>query len=207
MLLKIHPENPSKRHLNIVKDVLMDGGIIVYPTDTIYGFACMINNQKALNKIASLKKISPKKANFTLVFDNISDLANYTKPISNSVFKILKRSLPGPYTFILESNNKTPKLFSNKKKQIGIRIPDNLISRKIVSEIGSPLVSTSVKNEDDEILEYIVNPELIHEKYNNQVDLVIDGGYGENTPSTIVNCINQEIEIIREGKGDINLIY
>jgi tRNA threonylcarbamoyl adenosine modification protein (Sua5/YciO/YrdC/YwlC family) len=206
MIIKLYPENPSPKHLKTIADCLRNGGVIIYPTDTIYGFACDSTNAKAASKIAQIKKQNPKKSKHTLVFENLSQLSQYTKPLSNPTFKLLKKAWPGPYTFILEANNKIPKSFLNKKKQIGARIPDNLISTSIVKELGEPLLSTSVKNENDEILEYIVNPELIYEKFKNDIDILVDGGYGSNIPSTIIDCTTNNPEILREGKGNPDIL-
>ena len=200
MLLKIHPDNPSLRHIRMVVECLNDGGIIIYPTDTVYGLGCDIYKSKAIDKVARIKGIKKEKANFSFICHDLSQLSEFTKPISNDVFRLMKNNLPGPYTFILKATNKVPKLFQSKKKTVGIRIPDNNIINKIVKELGNPVMSTSIHDED-EIIEYTTDPELIHEKYINLVDIVIDGGYGDNEPSTILDCTSDEITIIREGKG------
>ena len=200
MLLKIHPDNPSLRHIRMVVECLNNGGIIIYPTDTVYGLGCDIYKSKAIDKIARIKGIKKEKANFSFICHDLSQLSEFTKPISNDVFRLMKNNLPGPYTFILKATNKVPKLFQSKKKTVGIRIPDNNIINKIVKELGNPVMSTSIHDED-EIIEYTTDPELIHEKYINLVDIVIDGGYGDNEPSTILDCTSDEITIIREGKG------
>ncbi|MCK4288326.1 MAG: threonylcarbamoyl-AMP synthase [Bacteroidales bacterium] len=200
MLIKIHPKNPSPRQIKTVVEYLYDGGIIIYPTDTVYGLGCDIFKSKAVEKIALIKGIKKEKANFSFICHDLSQLSDYTKPISNEIYKLMKICLPGPFTFILNANNKVPKLFQSKKKSVGIRIPDNNIISEIVKELGNPIMSTSIHDED-EIIEYTTDPELIHEKYENIVDIVIDGGYGDNEASTIVDCTTDEIMILREGKG------
>ena len=200
MLLKIHPDNPSLRHIKMVVECLNDGGIIIYPTDTVYGLGCDIYKSKAIDKVARIKGIKKEKANFSFICHDLSQLSEFTKPISNDVFRLMRNNLPGAYTFILKATNKVPKLFQSKKKTVGIRIPDNNIINEIVRELGNPVMSTSI-HDDDEIIEYTTDPELIYEKYINLVDIVIDGGYGGNEPSTILDCTSDEITIIREGKG------
>lgn len=200
MLLKIYPENPNPKHVRMVVECLLDGGIIIYPTDTIYGLGCDIFKAKAIERIANLKGIKAEKANFSFICNDLSQLADYTKPIPNSVFKLMKSNLPGPFTFILNASNNVPKLIQSKKKTVGIRIPDNTIPIEIVRELGNPIMSTSI-HDDDKIIEYTTDPELIYERYNKLVDIVIDGGYGDNEPSTIVDCTEDEPVIVREGKG------
>lgn len=200
MLLKIHPDNPNPRHIQTVLDCLNDGGIIIYPTDTVYGIGCDIYKTKAVEKIALIKGIKKEKANFSFICSNLSHISDFTRPINNEVYKMMKRNLPGPFTFILDANNKVPKLFQSKKKTVGIRVPDNNIIHEIVQKLGNPIMSSSVYDED-EIIEYTTDPELIYEKYGHLVDIVIDGGYGDNLPSTIVDCTQDEITVIREGKG------
>lgn len=204
MLLRLYNENPNPREVRKVVEVLRNGGIIIYPTDTVYGLGCDITNPKAVEKVARFKGVKIEKANFSFICSDLSHLSDYTRPISNSVFKLIKKSLPGPFTFILEANNNVPKYFKGKKKTVGIRIPDNNIIRQIIYELGNPILSTSIYDED-EILEYLTDPELIYEKYKDIADIVIDGGYGELTPSTIIDCSKDEIEIIREGKGELKL--
>ena len=181
-------------------DLLQEGGIIIYPTDTVYGLGCDITNSKAVEKVARFKGIKIEKANFSFICSDLSHLSDYTKPISNTIFKLMKKNLPGPFTFILEANNNVPKYFKGKKKTVGIRIPDNNIIREIVRELGNPILSTSIRDED-EILEYTTDPELIYEKYQDIADIVIDGGYGELVPSTVVDCTGTSVEIVRQGKG------
>jgi len=184
----------------MVVECLMDGGIIIYPTDTIYGLGCDIFKSKAIERIAQIKGIKAEKANFSFVCNDLSQLSDYTKPIPNNIFKLMKSNLPGAFTFILNANSSVPKLIQSKKKTVGIRIPDNNIPLEIVKELGHPIMSTSI-HDDDKIIEYTTDPELIYEKYNKLVDIVIDGGYGDNEPSTVVDCTSYEPEIIREGKG------
>ncbi len=205
MLLKIYPENPNPKAIQRVVECLQDGGVIIYPTDTIYGIGCDIFKQKSIERITQILGDKKKKSAMTFICHDLSNLSDYTKPISNNVFKAMKKALPGPFTFILEANNNVPKILQSNKKSVGIRVPDNNIVREIVEQLGHPILSTSVKD-DDEIVEYSTDPELIHEKYGDLVDIVIDGGYGDNVPSTIVNCVDGEIEIVREGKGDVDLI-
>jgi len=205
MLITIHPDNPDKRKITQIISTLKKGGIIIYPTDTVYSMACDLNSRKAVEKMAQIKGIKVEKANFSLICSDLSHVSDFTVQFGNNIYKLMKRALPGPYTFILNANTSVPKLFKSKKKTIGIRVPDNNIARMIVEELGNPLISTSV-HDDDEILEYITNPELIHEKYENTVDIVIDGGYGQNEASTIIDCTSNNPEVIREGIGDINII-
>jgi tRNA threonylcarbamoyl adenosine modification protein (Sua5/YciO/YrdC/YwlC family) len=200
MLLRLYNENPNPREIRKVVSVLRDGGIIIYPTDTVYGLGCDITNAKAVEKVARFKGLKVEKTNFSFICSDLSHLSDYTRPISNTIFKLIKKNLPGPFTFILEANNNVPKYFKGKKKTVGIRIPDNNIIREIIYELGNPILSTSIRD-DDEILEYTTDPELIYEKYQEIVDIVIDGGHGELTPSTIVDCTNDEVVITREGKG------
>ena len=200
VFVKLYNENPNPRDVRKIADILRDGGIIIYPTDTVYGLGCDITNNKAVDKVARIKGIKIEKANFSFICSDLSHLSDYSKPIPNSVFKLMKKNLPGPFTFILEANNNVPKYFKGKKKTVGIRVPDNNIIREIVSELGNPIVSTSIYDED-EILEYTTDPELIYEKYKDVADVVIDGGYGELVPSTIVDCSQDELVILREGKG------
>jgi tRNA threonylcarbamoyl adenosine modification protein (Sua5/YciO/YrdC/YwlC family) len=181
-------------------ETLRNGGIIIYPTDTVYGLGCDISNVKAVEKVARFKGIKIEKANFSFICSDLSHLSDFSKPISNSVFKLMKKNLPGPFTFILEANNNVPKYFKGKKKTVGIRIPDNNIIRDIVYELGNPILSTSIRDEDD-ILEYTTDPELIYEKYQDFADIVVDGGYGELVPSTVVDCTGPVTKIIRQGKG------
>ncbi|MGE5426655.1 MAG: L-threonylcarbamoyladenylate synthase [Methylococcaceae bacterium] len=200
MLIKIYPQNPNEKDIRLVVDILQKGGIIIYPTDTVYGLGCDITNFKAVERIARFKNISVEKSNFSFICSDLSHLSDFSKPVSNQLFKLLKRYLPGPFTFILHANSNVPKYFKGKKKTVGIRIPDNSIIREIVKVLGNPILSTSIHDED-EIIEYSTDPELIHEKFKEITDLVIDGGYGDNVPSTIVDCTADVPVIVRQGKG------
>lgn len=204
MLIKIYPENPNPKDIRQVVDVLKNGGIIIYPTDTVYGMGCDITNAKAVEKVARYRNVKIEKSNFSFICSDMSHLADFTKPIPNNIFKILKRYLPGPFTFILNANSNVPKYFKGKKKTVGIRIPDNPIILEIARELGNPIMSTSI-HDDDEIVEYSTDPELIHEKFSNIVDLVVDGGYGDNMPSTIVDCTEDIPVIVRQGKGVLEI--
>jgi len=202
MLLRIHPDTPDPRRIHGVVETLSQGGIIIYPTDTVYAIGCDIFQHKAIEKIARIKKIDIAKAHFSFVCHDLSHLSDYSKPLDNNIFKMLKRNLPGPFTFILEANNEVPKRFRKNKKTVGIRVPANNIVLEIVKQLGHPILSTSLIADDD-IVEYYTDPELIHEKYVKLVDLVIDGGIGGLEPSTVVDCSKDELEIIREGLGKI----
>ena len=205
MLIQIHPDNPDKRKIDLVISILKKGGIIIYPTDTVYSMACDLTSRKAVERMAQIKGIKVEKADFSLICYDLSHISDFTVQFSNPIYKMMNRALPGPFTFILNANTNIPKLFKSHKKTIGIRVPDNNIARTIVQELGNPLISTSVHDED-EILEYITDTELIHEKYENIVDVVIDGGYGKNEASTIVDCTGEEPIIIREGIGNLSLL-
>ena len=205
MLLRIHPDNPDERNLRTVVECLQDGGIVVYPTDTIYGIGCDIFKTRSVEKIYKLKGVDSNKANFSLVCCDLSQISYFTRHIETPVYKAMKKALPGPFTFILEAGREVPKLFLSRKKTVGIRVPDNYICREIVRMLGHPIVSTSV-HDNDEVLEYTTDPELIHERYGNRVDLVIDGGFGGNVPSTVIDCSNGDMTLIRSGKGDPDLI-
>lgn len=198
--IKIYPQNPNEKEINKVVEILRDGGIIIYPTDTVYGLGCDITKSRALERIAQIKGIKLDKANFSFICSDLSNLSDYVKQIDTSTFKILKRSLPGAYTFILPGNNNLPKEFK-KKNTVGIRVPDNNIALEIVRKLGNPIVSTSI-HDDDEVLEYSTDPELIFEKWQHLVDAVIDGGYGDNTASTVIDLSGDEPILVREGKGD-----
>ena len=202
--IKIYEENPNPKEIERVVDVLRKGGLIIYPTDTVYGLGCDITNARALEQIARLKNVKLAKANFSFICNDLSHLSDYVRQIDTPTYKILKRALPGAYTFILPGNNNLPKAFK-KKKTVGIRVPDNSIIREIVRVLGNPIVSTSIYDEDD-LIEYTTDPELIYEKWKDKVDLVIDGGYGGNQASTVVDLSGDELEIIREGKGSLALL-
>lgn len=202
--IKIYPENPNEKEIAKVVKVLKDGGLVIYPTDTVYGLGCDITNTKALEKIAKIKGIKLEKANFSFVCSDLKNISDYVRQIDTPTFKILKRALPGPYTFILPGNNNLPKEFK-KKNTVGIRVPDNNIALELVRQLGNPIVSTSI-HDDDEVLEYTTDPELIFEKWQNLVDVVIDGGYGDNYASTVIDLSNGEPEVIREGKGSLDVL-
>ena len=205
MLVKIYPENPNPRAIEQVVEVLKKGGIIIYPTDTVYGLGCDITNQRAIEKICRLRGIKPDKANFSFICSDLRHISDYIKPIDTTTFRVLKKALPGPFTFIFNANNNVPKLLSSNKKTVGIRVPDNAIAREIVLQLGNPILSTSI-HDDDDVIEYSTDPELIHEKYEETVDIIVDGGYGDNIPSTVVDCTSGDFEIIRQGKGDLESI-
>ena len=197
-------ENPNPKEIDRVVEVLKKGGLIIYPTDTVYGLGCDITNTKGLERIARIKNIKLAKANLSFICNDLSHMSDYVKQIDTPTYKILKRALPGPYTFVLPGNNNLPRAFKNKKT-VGIRVPDNNIIREIVKELGNPIVSTSIRDEDD-VIEYTTDPELIYEKWKNIVDLVIDGGFGGNQPSTVIDLSKDEIEIVREGKGSLEIL-
>ncbi|CAM3429518.1 L-threonylcarbamoyladenylate synthase [Aequorivita lipolytica] len=201
--IKIYEENPNPKEIKRVVKILRDGGVIIYPSDTVYALGCDINNNRAMERVAQLRGVKLEKANFSFVCEDLSNLSDYVKQIDTPTFKLLKRNLPGPYTFILPGNNNLPTVFK-KKKEVGIRVPDNSITRAIVHELGNPIISTSIKDED-EVIEYTTDPELILEKWDNLVDLVIDGGYGGNIPSTVIDLTGTEPVVIREGKGSLEL--
>ncbi|MHA6727811.1 L-threonylcarbamoyladenylate synthase [Chryseobacterium sp. A301] len=200
-ILKIYPDNPQENLLTEVVNTLKKGGLIIYPSDTIYALGCDINNLKAMEKLAQIKKIKLEKSQFSIICNDLSHLSHFTRPIETSVFRILKNNVPGPFTFILEANKSLPLAYKGKKT-IGIRVPDHIVPQMLVEKLGHPIASTSIRDED-EILEYSTDPELIAEKYDHLVDLVIDSGYGDNIASTIVDLTSGEPEIIREGKGQL----
>ncbi|WP_299624188.1 L-threonylcarbamoyladenylate synthase [uncultured Tenacibaculum sp.] len=202
--LKIYNDNPNQREIEKVVKVLQSGGLIIYPTDTVYGLGCDFTNMKAMEKVARIKGVKLEKSNFSFVCNDLSHLSDYVKQIETPVYKILKRALPGPYTFILPGSTNLPKAFK-KRKTVGIRVPDNNIARTIVEQLGNPIISTSIHDED-EVIEYTTDPELIFEKWQHIVDLVIDGGYGDNHASTVIDLTQSEPEVIREGKGSLDVI-
>lgn len=204
MLIKVYEDNPSPQVTRQVVEVLRKGGLVIYPTDTLYGLGCDMFNHKAVERLARVKGIKYKKANFSFICYDLSSLAEYSKPISNQVFKVMKRNLPGPFTFILEASNKVPKILKSKKKNVGIRVPDNNIIREIVKELGNPVLTTSIHDGND-MIEYTTDPELIHEKYEGIADIVLDGGYGNTVASTIVDCTGGDMEIVREGEQELML--
>lgn len=201
--IKIYEENPNPKEIKRVVKTLRDGGVIIYPSDTVYALGCDINNNRAMERVAQLRGVKLEKANFSFVCEDLSNLSDYVKQIDTPTFKILKRNLPGPYTFILPGNNNLPTVFK-KKKEVGIRVPDNSITRAIVHELGNPIISTSIKDED-EVIEYTTDPELILEKWDNLVDVVIDGGYGGNIASTVIDLTGPEPVVVREGKGSLKI--
>ena len=200
MLIRIYNENPNPKHIRQIVDKLEDDAVIIYPTDTVYAMGCDINSTRSIEKIARFKGLNPKNPELSLIFHDMSQLSEYTVIRDNTIFKLLKRNLPGPFTFIVQANNQIPKLFKNKKKTVGIRIPDNNIVLELVKELGRPIITTSI-HDPDEVIEYTTDPELIYEKYRDFCDAVIDGGFGKNEASTIVDCTGEEIEIIRQGLG------
>ena len=204
MLIKIYHENPNPKQIRKVVDVLEQEGIIIYPTDTVYAMGCDINASRAIEKIARFKGMNPKNPDLSLIFHDMSQLAEYTIIRDNNVFKLLKRNLPGPFTFIVQANNQIPKMFKNKKRTVGIRIPNNNIILELVRELGRPIVTTSV-HDRDEIMEYTTDPELLWEKYRDFSDLVIDGGFGKNEASTIVDCTGDQFIIVRQGLGELEV--
>lgn len=202
MLIKIYSENPNPKHIRMVAEVLDAGGVIIYPTDTVYAMGCDIRASKAIEKIARFKGLNPDNPDMSIIFHDMSQLSEYTLIRDNNIFKLLKRNLPGPFTFIVPANNQIPKLFRNRKKTVGIRIPDHPIAQELVRELGRPIMTTSI-HDPDEIIEYTTDPELIYEKYRNFADVVVDGGFGHNEPSTIVDCTGDEPLVLREGLGQL----
>ncbi|CAL2101825.1 tRNA threonylcarbamoyl adenosine modification protein, Sua5/YciO/YrdC/YwlC family [Tenacibaculum sp. 190130A14a] len=202
--IKLYNDNPNPKEIEKVVKALQNGGLVIYPTDTVYGLGCDITNSKAMEKVAKIKGVKLEKSNFSFVCNDLSHLSDYVKQINTATYKILKRALPGPYTFILPGSNSLPKVFK-KRKTVGIRVPDNNIARAIVEALGNPIVSTSIHDED-EVLEYTTDPELIFEKWQNIVDVVIDGGYGDNYASTVIDLTTDEPEVIREGKGSLDVL-
>ncbi|HNY53304.1 MAG TPA: L-threonylcarbamoyladenylate synthase [Bacteroidales bacterium] len=204
MLLRIYPENPDPDRIRRVADLLDQGGIVIYPTDTVYAIGCDIKAYKSIEKIARLKGQNPKNPDMSLIFSDMSQLAEYTIIIDNRIFKLLKRNLPGPFTFIVQANNQIPKMFKNKKKTVGIRMPDHRIVLELVKELGRPIITTSI-HDPDEVIEYTTDPELIYEKYKDFADIVINGGFGKNEASTVVDCTTSEFTILRQGLGILEL--
>lgn len=203
-LLKLYPENPELKKIRSIVTCLQNGGIIIYPTDTVYGIGCNIYDARAIEKLCNIKGIKSGKYQFSFICADISSASRYVKNLSTPVYKMMKKSLPGPFTFILGANSAVPKILKVKKKTIGIRIPDNSIPRSIVEHLQNPIMTTSIKD-DDEIIEYTTDPELIYEDFKHQVDIVIDGGIGKNVPSTVVDCTEEQVKIIRQGLGQLEL--
>jgi len=203
--IKLYEENPQMDKILDVVNVLRNGGVVIYPTDTVYGIGCDIFNQSAIDRVMQIKQTKAKNLNLSFICYDLSHISEYVKSLDTPTFKLMKRALPGPYTFILPSSNKVPKILQVKKKTVGIRVPNNQIPRLLVKELNHPIITTSIHDEDD-VLEYSTDPELIYEKFRDQVDIVIDGGYGEITPSTVIDCTGDEPELIREGLGDFSMI-
>ena len=206
MLLRLNDNNINTETILQIVKCLKDGGIIIYPTDTVYALGCDITNNKAIERICKLKGITPEKSNFSFVCNNLSHLSEFTKAIPNHIFRIMKKALPGPYTFILEANNSIPKLLKQNRKTVGIRVPNNPICLEIVRVLGNPLISTSLHDNSDDILEYFSDPEVIHQQYQDVVDIVIDGGFGNIYPSTVIDCSNHEPVVVREGLGSLDVL-
>ena len=200
MLIKIYNENPNRKEIDKVVEALRDGGLVIYPTDTVYAIGCDAMNVRAVEKICNIKGIDPRKVNLSIICYDLSTISEYAK-VSNAAFKVMRKNLPGPFTFILPTSSELPKIYKNRKT-VGIRIPDNNILHQLVGELGNPIMTTSIHDED-EVVEYTTDPELIHEKYEDVVDIVIDGGYGGTEASTIVDCTSDDFEIIRQGKGEL----
>lgn len=201
-LLKIHPENPELRKIEKVVETLRKGGVVIYPTDTVYGLGCDIFNQEAIERVCRIKGMDCEKNSLSFICYDLSHISEYVKSLSTPVFKLMKKTLPGPYTYILNANSRVPKTISQKRKTVGIRIPDNNIARLLVKQLGNPIITTSI-HDDDQVVEYSTDPELIYEKFKGMVDVVIDGGFGKNVASTVVDFTNGEMEIVREGLGDL----
>lgn len=199
MLIHIHPDNPQPRNIQTVVETLRNGGVIIYPTDTIYGLGCDIYNTKAIERICRIKNLDPRKANFTFVCSDLSHLSDYAKSIDTPIFRLLKKSLPGPYTFILPASKEVPKLLKSRKDTVGIRVPEHRITQMIIKELGHPIMSVSLPMEAD--VEYYTDPEIIHDTFENLVDIVVDGGIGGTIPSTIIDCSSGAPELVREGAG------
>ncbi len=202
--IKIYEENPNARQIGRVVDILRQGGLVIYPTDTVYGLGCDITNSKAMERLAKIKEVKVHQHHWSFICADLSNISEYARQIDTPTFKLLKKSLPGPYTFVLHGNNNLPKILK-KRKTVGIRVPDNNIARAIVSELSHPIISTSIKDED-ELIEYTTDPELIYEKWGNIVDAVVDGGYGGNVPSTVIDCTVDSPEVLRYGKGDTDFL-
>jgi tRNA threonylcarbamoyl adenosine modification protein (Sua5/YciO/YrdC/YwlC family) len=204
-LISIHPQNPEPQKIRRVVQCLRKDGVVVYPTDTVYGIGCDLYSAKAIERICRIKGVKPNKMHLSFICYDLSDISNYARQIPNAVFRVMKKALPGPFTFILESSSEVPKIVGQKKNQVGIRVPAHNVPRAIVKELGNPILTTSIKDED-EVIEYMTDPSLIKDKYDSVVDIVIDSGYGGNVPSTVVLCQNNGImEVVREGLGDFEL--
>ena len=206
MFIRINPDKIDFNQLEKVVTILKSGGIIIYPTDSVYALGCDMMNQKAVERLCRIKNIKPEKSTFSFICSDLSLLSQFARPIPNSIFRIIKKALPGPYTFILEASSQVPKLLKQSRKTVGIRVPDNLICKELVTALGNPIISTSLNNLDDELMDYFTDPENIFQQYKDKVDAVIDGGHGNIYPTTVINVSNDEIEIIREGLGDLSVI-
>jgi tRNA threonylcarbamoyl adenosine modification protein (Sua5/YciO/YrdC/YwlC family) len=202
LYLSINPDNPQERLLAQVVECLAQGGVVIYPTDTIYGIGCDITNQKAVQRLCQIKGIKPNKINLSFICYDLSDISQYARQLDNATFKLMKKTLPGPFTFILEASSKVPKLLQAKKKQVGIRVPDHNIPREIVRLLGNPIITSSIKDED-QLVEYTTDPSLIYDNFKNLVDIVVDGGMGGNLPSTVIDCTQGLPEVVREGAGSL----
>lgn len=200
MLVKIYPENPNPRDVDRVVQVLRDGGLVIYPTDTVYAIGCDALNVRAVERICKMKGVNPQKSNLSIICSDFSNLSEYAR-VSNAAYKLMKRNLPGPFTFILPTSSRLPKIYKDRK-EVGVRVPDNNIILTLVRALGNPILTMSI-HDDDEVVEYSTDPELIHEKYRDEVDIVVDGGYGELVPSTVVSCLDDDFEVIRPGKGEL----
>ncbi|MCX6312591.1 MAG: L-threonylcarbamoyladenylate synthase [Bacteroidetes bacterium] len=207
MLLRINPDKPDSESIRKAAAVLRAGGIIIYPTDTVYGIGCDITQPKVIEKLCQFKGVKLADANFSIICHDLSHLSDYAMPISTSVFRVLKKALPGPYTFILAANNNVPKIFQSKKKSVGIRVPANLIVQAIVKELGNPIVSSSLHDEEDEMVDYYADPELIYEKYQDKVELVVNGGYGNIEASTVIDLTKGEFLVVRKGLGEVDNLW
>lgn len=204
-LLRLHKQNPEMRKIRMAADILRNGGVVIYPTDTVYGIGCDLHSKKGIEKLVKIIGIKPNKLQLSFICHDLSQVSNYTKPLSTKVFKILKRALPGPYTFLLKASHEVPKILSISKKTVGIRIPDNNITKALVEELGTPIISASIKDED-QIIQYTTDAEIIFERYKQLVDVVIDGGLSGVEPSTVADLTTGDVEIIREGLGDLALL-
>lgn len=206
MLIRLNYDNPQVKDINEIVNCLKNDGIIIYPTDTVYSMGCDMTRPKAIEKLCKLKGIKLEKANFSFVCSDLSHLSQFAKPIPNSIFRVMKKALPGPYTFILEANQNVPKLLKQNKKTVGIRVPNNAICFHIVEALGNPIITTSLHNPNDEIMDYFSDPEIIYQQYQKQVDMIIDGGFGAIYPSTIIDCSGEEMVVIREGLGSLDIL-
>lgn len=202
MLVELHPDNPQVREIKRIAKIIRNGGLVIFPTDSVYALGCDIKNHRAYEQMCRIVGVKPNKAQFSLICKDLSNISEYSTPISTPVYKLMRSTLPGPFTYILRANNSVPKIFKANRKTIGIRVPDNNIALALVEELGNPIVSTSIHSED-EILDYITDPYEINEKFQHQVDVIIDGGFGDNHASTVIDVSTGEPEVIREGKGEL----